>query len=67
VLPTHVFGEAITETSKIHDLFNSIQIIHNIIYWNPLENGDKTHKNICHFNNSKYYQQLKVTVLGKLP
>ena len=34
---THVFGETITKTSKNHDLFNSIQIIHNRIYWNPLE------------------------------
>jgi hypothetical protein len=35
------------------------------VHWNPLENGDKTHKLFYHFNNSKNCQQLKVTILGK--
>jgi hypothetical protein len=42
LLPTHVFEEAIIETSKIHNLFN-IQIIYILVCWNPLENGDKIH------------------------
>jgi hypothetical protein len=44
VLPTHVFGEAIIETSKIHNLFIHIQIIPILVRWNPLEYGNKTHK-----------------------
>jgi hypothetical protein len=52
VLPTHAFGEAMIETSTIHNLFNNIQIIHTLVRWNLLENGEKTHKIFCHFNNN---------------
>jgi hypothetical protein len=45
----------------------NIQIIHILVRWNPLENGEKIHKTFFHFNNSNYYQQLIVMVLGKLP
>jgi hypothetical protein len=37
------------------------------VLWNLVENGEKIHKKICHFNISKYCQQLIVIVLGKLP
>jgi hypothetical protein len=30
----------------------NIQIIHILVRWNPLENGEKIHKIFCHFNNS---------------
>jgi hypothetical protein len=51
VLPTHTFGEAIIETSKIYNLF--IQYPNNIlVHWNPLENGNKIHKIFFHFNNN---------------
>ena len=56
VLPTHAFGDPIIETSKSHHLLtysHNIQIIHILVHWKPLENGDKTHKIFCHFNNSK--------------
>jgi hypothetical protein len=44
VLPTHTFGEAIIETSRIHNLFIQYP---NITYFSALEspeNGKKTHK-----------------------
>jgi hypothetical protein len=41
VLPTHAFGKAIIKTSKIHNLFYSVQVIHILVRWNPLENGNK--------------------------
>jgi hypothetical protein len=44
VLPTHVFGKGIIETSKIHNLFMQYPNIHNFVHWNILENGDKIHK-----------------------
>jgi hypothetical protein len=51
VLPTHAFGEAIIETSKIDNLF--IQHPNNTYFsWNPPENGGKTHKIFVHFYNS---------------
>jgi hypothetical protein len=52
VLPIHAFGEAIIEISKIHNLFIHIQIMHILVCWNPLKNGDKTHKIFLHFNDS---------------
>jgi hypothetical protein len=46
VLLTHVFGEALIETSKIHDLFIHYPKNTYLVCWDPLENGDKTHKKI---------------------
>jgi hypothetical protein len=51
VQPTHVFGEAILK--KFITYSYSIQIIHFLMHWNPLENGEKAHKSFFHFNNSK--------------
>jgi hypothetical protein len=53
ILPTPVLGEAILQTSKIHNLF--IQYPYNTYFstLDPLENGEKTHKVFCDFNNSK--------------
>jgi hypothetical protein len=31
----------------------NIQIIHVLVHWNPVENGEKTHKFVHRFNNSK--------------
>jgi hypothetical protein len=45
----------------------NIQIIHILMCWNPLENGEKTHNFFGHFDNSKQSQQLILTILGKLP
>jgi hypothetical protein len=35
--------------------------------WNPLENGEKAHNFFGHFINSKWCQQLIVSVLETLP
>jgi hypothetical protein len=69
VLSTCVFKEAIIEISKNHNLL--IQYPNNTYFsvleiWNLLENGDKIHF-IFYYNKYKWYHQLKVTVLGKLP
>jgi hypothetical protein len=53
VLTIHDFGKAIFQTSKIHILFIQHPIIHILVHWNPLENGEKIHNFFCHFNNSK--------------
>jgi hypothetical protein len=53
-------------SEKLHVNFIQYPIIHILVLWNPLENGDRAQIFVCHFNNSKYCQQLKVTVLGKL-
>jgi hypothetical protein len=52
VLSTHAFGEAIIETSNFITYSYNIQIIHILVHWNPLENGEKTDKIFFHFNNS---------------
>jgi hypothetical protein len=44
VLPTHVFGEAIIKLQKFITYSYNIQIIHILVRWNPLENGNKIHK-----------------------
>jgi hypothetical protein len=44
-----------------------IQVIYILVYWNPPENGTKPTNFFCHPNNSKWCQQLKATILGKLP
>jgi hypothetical protein len=38
-----VFGEAILQTSKFITYSYIIQIIHILVRWNPIENGEKTH------------------------
>jgi hypothetical protein len=53
VLPTHVFEEVIIELQKFMTYSYKIEIIYILVRWNPLENGDRTHKFYCHFNNSK--------------
>jgi hypothetical protein len=64
-VPTHIFGEAIIETSKIHNSF--IQYPNNTHFnaFESFQNLDKTHEIFYHFNNNKYYQQLKVIVHWK--
>jgi hypothetical protein len=52
-MSTHVFEEAINETSIIHNLFIQHLILHILMHWNPLESGDKTYKFICHINDSR--------------
>jgi hypothetical protein len=44
ILPTHIFWEVIIETSKFITYSYNIQIIHILVYWNPLENGNLTYK-----------------------
>jgi hypothetical protein len=39
----HVFGEAILQTSKKLTYSYNIQIIHILVHWNPVENGERTH------------------------
>jgi hypothetical protein len=29
------------------------QIMHILVCWNPLENGEETHNFFCHLNNNK--------------
>jgi hypothetical protein len=41
------------QTSKIHNLFIEYPNIHILVCLNPVENGKKTHKYFCHFNNNK--------------
>jgi hypothetical protein len=49
VVLTYAFGEAIMKTSKIITYLYNIQTIHVLMHWNPLENGNKTHKKIVIF------------------
>jgi hypothetical protein len=48
VLPSHVFEEAILQTSKFITYSYNIQIIHILVSWNLVENGEKTWKLFCH-------------------
>jgi hypothetical protein len=58
----HAFGEK----SKKSNFKNSqlIQIIHILVHWNPLKNGDKTHGFFCHPNNNNNYGLLNVSLVA---
>jgi hypothetical protein len=43
VLPIHVFEEAIFKLKNFITYSYIIQIMHILVCWNPLENGDKIH------------------------
>jgi hypothetical protein len=59
VLPTHGFGEAIHQTSKIHILFVYYPNNTYLVHWNPLENGRRPIIFLI-----TLYLQLIVMVLG---
>jgi hypothetical protein len=54
IVPTHVFEEAILQTSKFITYSYNIQVIHILVCWNHVENGKKTHNLFFHFNKNKY-------------
>jgi hypothetical protein len=47
------FGKFYFKLQKFITYLYGIQIIHNLLHWNPLENGEKTDNFFNHFNNSK--------------
>jgi hypothetical protein len=63
ILPIYIFGEVIFKLQKKFITYSyNIQIIHILVHWNLLENGDKIHNFFGHFNKVVVAIPIKISL-----